>query len=275
MADISLPDFPDDVRLVVADMDGTLLTPQGEVPDAFWPLLDRMRERGITFVPASGRQYYTLEALFARSPEGLSYIAENGNLVVHDGQLHPGTTFDPELAREVVVASREAAKQRDLGVVVCGVQGGYAERDDPAFVDEFSKYYYRLTVLDDLLTVDDDILKVAIFDADGAADTAREVYSQLDDRCNVVVSGPKWIDLMVPGVDKGVGLRMLQKQLGVTPAQTVAFGDYLNDLELLDAADYSFAMADGHSEVLERARYQAPANADQGVITVLQSMLGN
>ncbi|MFZ2511515.1 MAG: Cof-type HAD-IIB family hydrolase [Gordonia sp. (in: high G+C Gram-positive bacteria)] len=275
MADLPIPELPDDVRMVVADMDGTLLTPQGDVPDGFWPLLDRMRERGITFVPASGRQYYTLEALFARSPEGISYIAENGNLVVHDGQFHPGKLLDAGLADEVVLASREAAHHRDLGLVVCGVQGGYAERTDPTFIDEFSKYYHRLTTLDDLLTVDDDILKVAIFDADGAADSARDVYSAFADRCQVVVSGPKWIDLMAPGIDKGVGLRMLQDDLNITPAQTVVFGDYLNDLQMLDGADWSFAMADAHPDVLNRARYQAPANADQGVVAVLAALLGD
>ncbi len=275
MPDFSLPALPDDVRLVVADMDGTLLTPQGQVPEGFWSLLDRMRDRGITFVPASGRQYYTLEGLFARSPDGISYIAENGNLVVHDGRFQPGRLLDPRLAGDIVRVSRDAAQHRNLGLVVCGVQGGYAERDDPTFVDEFSKYYYRLTTLDDLLTVDDDILKVAVFDADGAAESARDIYSAFADRCQVVVSGPKWIDLMAPGIDKGVGLRMLQDDLNVTPAQTVVFGDYLNDLQMLDAADWSFAMADAHPQVLDRARYRAPANADQGVLTVLAGMLGD
>ncbi len=266
---------PDDLRLVVADMDGTLLTPTGQVPDAFWPLLAEMRRRGIRFVPASGRQYYTLADLFARDPEGISYIAENGNLVAHEGTLTAGTVIDPQLAAEVIAASRRATADRDLGLVVCGVGGGYAERDDPVFVDEFAKYYHRLAHVEDLTTVDDDILKLAIYDGDDAAAAAREHFDVFADRCQVVISGPKWLDLMAPGVDKGVGLRSLQQVLGVGPAQTVVFGDYLNDLQMLDAADWSFAMADGHPQVRERARYLAPPNTDQGVITVLQALLGH
>ncbi|MFT3661485.1 MAG: Cof-type HAD-IIB family hydrolase [Gordonia sp. (in: high G+C Gram-positive bacteria)] len=261
-----------DVRLVVSDMDGTLLTPEGAVPAAFWPLLETMRNRGIRFVPASGRQYYTLEKLFARAPEGISYIAENGNLVVHDGRFRASTTVEAALVHDVIAAVRASA--RNLGIVVCGTRGAVVERDDDPFLAECAKYYARLDLVDDLLAVDDDVLKLAIYDFDDAAAAARQEFDAFADRCRTVVSGPNWIDLMAPGVDKGIGVRALQAELGVTPAQTVVFGDYLNDLEMLDAADWSFAMADAHPQVRERARYQAPANADQGVITVLTELLG-
>ena len=52
------------------------------------------------------------------------------------------------------------------------------------------------------------------------------------------------------------------------------FGDYLNDLEMLDAGDLSFAMAEAHPEVLERARYVAPSHRDHGVLTVIEELLG-
>lgn len=274
MTDSRLDSTPADLRLVVADMDGTLLTEAGEVPDAFWPLLDTMRERGIRFVPASGRQYYTLQKLFARAPEGLSYIAENGNLVVHDGRLRASTTLDRELAADVIATVRAATTAgRDLGVVVCGKSGAFVERRDRPFIAEADKYYVRLAHVDDLLAVDDEILKVAVFDFDDAAAAAEEHFAGFNDRCQVVVSGPHWIDLMSPGVDKGVGVRTLQDDLGITPAQTAAFGDYLNDLEMLDAAEWSFAMANAHPQVRDRARFQAPSNTEQGVVTVMEALL--
>ncbi len=54
----------------------------------------------------------------------------------------------------------------------------------------------------------------------------------------------------------------------------MAFGDYLNDLEMLDAATWSFAMANAHPEVLARAAAIAPSNAEQGMLTVLEELLG-
>lgn len=77
---------PQDIRLVVADMDGTLLDERSRIPDGFWPMLARLKRRGVEFVPASGRQYATLRNMFADKAaeilDGgeLSYIAENGNV---------------------------------------------------------------------------------------------------------------------------------------------------------------------------------------------------
>ncbi|MFN8085781.1 MAG: HAD hydrolase family protein [Microbacterium sp.] len=89
----------------------------------------------------------------------------------------------------------------------------------------------------------------------------------------VVVSGRHWVDVMNTTVDKGVALRSLQRALGVTPAQTAAFGDYLNDLEMLRAADWSYAMADAHPDVAAVARHRAPSNAEAGVVSVLERLL--
>jgi len=270
-------DVPRDPRLVVADMDGTLLDPDGSVPDGFWPLLERMEQRGIRFVPASGRQYYTLEALFARVAGQISYIAENGGLVVHEGRSRVARTIDPAITEQVVRTVRGARQDgAHLDLVVCGRTGGYVEeRDTDDFATESAKYYLRLSTVDDLLAVDDEILKLAVFDPVNAADSATGFFGGLDERCQVVVSGRNWIDMMAFGVDKGAGVRILQEQLGVTPEQTVVFGDYLNDLQMLDAADWSYAMADGNEQVRRRARFQAPPNREQGVLTVLSAMLGD
>ena len=91
-----------DIRLVVADMDGTLLAPDGTVPQDTWALLEELRRRGIVFVPASGRQYATLRTLFDRSCAGMVFIAENGSVVVRDGQVLDATPVDGEIVTEVV-----------------------------------------------------------------------------------------------------------------------------------------------------------------------------
>lgn len=64
-ADWTTIDQPQDIRLVVADMDGTLLDEHGRIPEGFWDMLARLRARGVEFVPASGRQYATLRNMFA------------------------------------------------------------------------------------------------------------------------------------------------------------------------------------------------------------------
>ncbi|MFI5930798.1 Cof-type HAD-IIB family hydrolase [Actinoplanes sp. NPDC051494] len=272
----ALPDGPVDLRLVVVDMDGTLLDEHGRVPDALWPLLDDMRARGVVFAPASGRQYATLAREFERAIDGMSFIAENGSYVVRDGVELSSDVLDPAFVREVIGALRAlTAAGSDLGVVVCGKRSAYVERTDDAFLGEAGRYYAALSTVDDLLAVGDDFLKVAVYDfANAERDTAPHLARFHDGTRRVVVSGPHWIDLMSATADKGAAVRRLQAELGITAAQTAAFGDYLNDLEMLDAAGLSFAMADAHPEVAARARYRAPSHRDHGVVTVLADLLG-
>lgn len=260
-----------DLRLVVADLDGTLLDERGQVPAGFWPLLERMRARGIVFVPASGRQYATLASLFARAAAGMPFIAENGMYTVRDGVELGSVVLDRAFVREAVTLLRGLG--RDLGVVVCGKRSAYVERADAAFLAEARKYYVALATVEDLLAVEDEVIKVAVFDfGDAEAGTAPRL-APLAETHQVVVSGEHWVDVMAPGANKGSALRALQRELGITRAQTAAFGDYLNDLELLDAAGLSFAMANAHPEVLARARFVAPANVEEGVVTTLAAMI--
>ena len=96
---------PQDIRLVVADMDGTLLDERSRIPDGFWPMLARLKRRGVEFVPASGRQYATLRNMFADKAaeilDGgeLSYIAENGNVVAVGGIVRISNDVELENGR--------------------------------------------------------------------------------------------------------------------------------------------------------------------------------
>jgi len=267
--------FPSpDLKLIAVDMDGTLLDGEGHVPASLWPLLERLKERGILFVPSSGRQLATLRRTFEGHDADMVFIAENGAYVVRGDDEISTDAVDAGFAAAVIGRVRDlVAEGSDLGLVVCGKRSAYIERTDDAFRSEADRYYAALEETDDLLAVDDQILKLAIYDFAEAARTAPALEDWKQTH-QVVVSGHHWIDVMNQGVNKGLALERLQAALGIASADTAAFGDYLNDLELLDAAGLSFAMANAHPDVLARARYRAPANTENGVITTVERMLG-
>lgn len=273
------PQGPVDVRLVVTDMDGTLLDGDGRVPDGLWPLLDRLRERGAVLVPASGRQLATLERTFGDAAPSMAFVAENGTLVVRAGEVVSTTPLDRPAVEAVVARVRAlhagdgGAPGLDVGAVVCGRRSAYVERRDRAFVDEAARYYARLEVVDDVLAPDDDVLKVAVFDFGDASVALAPGLASFRATHQVVVSGEHWVDVMDRAADKGVAVRHLQAAMDVTPAQTVVFGDYLNDLGMLDAGALSFAVRNAHPDVLARARWTAPANTEHGVLQVLEHLL--
>ncbi|MGB4776739.1 Cof-type HAD-IIB family hydrolase [Microbacterium sp.] len=266
-----------DIRLIAVDMDGTLLLPDGAIPPGLWPLLERLRERGIAFAPASGRQLATLQGMFGGVEGELDYIAENGAYVVRGDAEVSSDALDADFSASVVTRLRTLVADGTLraGIVVCGKRSAYIEDTQPVFLAEVEKYYAKLEVVSDLLAVDDQILKLAIYDFDGGEAHTAPAFADAAATHQVVVSGENWVDFMNATVNKGVALRNLQAALGVTAAQTAAFGDYLNDLELLRAAEWSYAMADAHPDVAAAARFRAPSNADAGVITVIEELLGD
>jgi Cof subfamily protein (haloacid dehalogenase superfamily) len=235
-----------------------------------------MNRQGVIFVPASGRQYATIRRMFAAVAERVAVIAENGAYVVRNGVELSSNTIDRGVVDRLVRSVRELAiAGSDVGLVVSGKRSAYVERVDDPFIREVQKYYVDLDLLPDLLTVDDAVLKVAIFDFGHAETNTAPALAPYRVSHQVVVSGDHWIDVMSPHVNKGMAVRDLQRQLGVNAEQTVVFGDYLNDLEMLDAGELSFAMANAHPQVIARARYRAPANDDLGVISVLTRLLSS
>lgn len=254
-------------------MDGTLLDGEGRIPDAFIPLLGIMADRGIVFAPASGRQYATLAGMFGSAPGHLAYIAENGSIVVQDDQVISTTYLDAPTVRTAIDLVRRATATRDVGLVVCGQDSAYIERHDRPFVKQCEPYYAELALIDDLTTVTDNVLKVAIYDFEDSETCVDELFGDLQATHQVAISGQHWIDIMNAEANKGVAVLALQERLGIMRDQTVVFGDYLNDLEMMTTGEWSYAMENAHPAVRDQARFVAPANTESGVITVLSALL--
>lgn len=275
LTDLPSPEEAAAVRLVALDMDGTLLDADHEVHDSFWPVADALERRGVVLCAASGRQLQTLEDMFGERAGRMVLIAENGANVVHHGSPVSTSLVTRDAVVRAVGSVRALADDGEpVGTVLSGVRGAYVERHDDAFTRTVGRYYARLERVEDLLAVDDDALKVAVHHEVDVADRVHPALLPLAPEHTVVLSGTHWVDVMAAGTDKGVALRRTQEALGVTRAQTAAFGDHLNDVEMLEAAGLSFAMAGAHPDLAAVARFVAPPHTANGVTRVLAAMLG-
>jgi Cof subfamily protein (haloacid dehalogenase superfamily) len=259
-----------DIRLIALDLDGSLLDDAKRIDDGFWPLLDELDRRGVLVSPASGRQYATLRRQFGR--DDLVYIAENGAYVVRHGEEVSSDPLALATARAIVEVVR--GSDGDVGTVLCGKRSAYVERTDDRFLAQVRPYYALLELVDDLTAVEDDVLKVAVYDFGPAEDGAGPLLARFDEHDRVLVSGKHWVDVMSRTVDKGTALRSVQAALGISAEQTMAFGDYFNDLGMLAAAHWSFAMDNAHPDVRAAARFVAPSNNANGVVRTIRSVLG-
>lgn len=268
------------IRLVVTDMDGTLLRPNHHLPEGLEPILQAMARRNIVFAPASGRQCAALAAQFPAVPGHSLIIAENGTNVVMDGELIYSSPLDPQVVRRTIIRVRELrAAGIDCAAVVCHPECGYVERDDEPFLREVTPYYLSHEVTTDLLdthngAVCEGAVKVAIHCFDDAETVLAPRVADFAELCQVTVSGQHWIDMSNVGTNKGSALSQVQGRLGISRDETVVFGDYLNDLAMMDCATMSFAMANAHPQVIDKAAYLAPPNTEDGVVQVLSALLG-
>lgn len=267
-----------EVRLIACDMDGTLLDSRKRLPPDLPAVLQALRERGIAFVVASGRQYATLQRDFAGVDAGMYYLCENGAMVARDGEPLLVEALPAEAAAEVIGKARQIPGAHPL---VCGAEGAWYEgspEDGSEYAWNVRQYYARHQHCDDLLAVLPklQICKIAVFD-DGEAE--QNCYPRLlplaDGERAVCLSGHRWVDVMRAGVNKGTALRFLQRTLGVEPEACMAFGDYLNDLEMMEACGESYAMRNAHPLLKARCRYvTAGTNDEGGVRETLRRRLG-
>lgn len=259
------------IKFIATDMDGTLLDENGQLDAEFFALHQQLAQRGILFAAASGRQYYSLLDTFADIQDQIMFIAENGTLVMYKGEELHSSTIDKADIEQIIHQARQID---DAYVVLCGKRSAYIETTEPQALQEIQKYYHRCESVTDLLAVDDDFIKVAICHFAG---TEQHVYPAINqafgDSHKVVVSAKIWLDVMHASASKGTAIHQLQQSLGFSEQETMSFGDYFNDVEMLEASYYSFAVENAHEDIKALARFRAPSNRDKGVLQVLKALL--
>ena len=259
------------VRLVAVDMDGTFLRPDMTYDrERFLGLRRRMREAGVRFVVASGNQFWQLSSFFEPADE-VAYAAENGHFLYDVGDDEPffAPSPRPEVAREMLATLDERRLPYLASTAHRAVAPSWLGREH---VEWGRLYFHRLDVLDDLAPLADQIVKAALHVDDPIA-VAQELSHAFAGRMLPVVAGPADVDLNVPGHDKADGLRRLAGRWGIELADTVAFGDNHNDLEMLREVGLPIAMRNARPAVREAAARIAPPNTADGVLEVLDELL--
>ena len=262
-----------EVKLVVTDMDGTLLNTKGEVSNRFFKQFKELKKRNIHFVAASGRQYQSIVFKLDSIKNDISIIAENGGLLRHNNE----TNILLKLSSEDVLKSIELLRKiEDCYVVLCGRNTAYIETKNSEFISKFSEYYKVYKVVDDLTKVtSDDFLKIAVYHFESSETKVLPHISKIVNEFQVTVSGQNWLDISHKNANKGYALNKIQKQLGIEKKETMVFGDYNNDIQMLQLAQFSYAMQNAHPNVKKIANFETKSNNEQGVELILEALINS
>ena len=123
------------------------------------------------------------------------------------------------------------------------------------------------------IQVEDGIIKLALDCPSHVDQIAADFREKFGDKVRMAVSGDTWLDIIPLEANKGLAVKELQESLNIRPEETIAFGDQLNDLEMLGRAYYSYAVGNAREEVKKAARFQADRNDRNGVLKVLKEIL--
>lgn len=259
------------IKLIVSDIDGTLVNSKKELPHNFWKVYDLMQEKNIRFCAASGRQIQSLEKLFQPIAHEIGFASDNGALV----RFQNKDLSEIPLEINTIEPILEVCKQiPNIGTVVCGKNKAYIKTDFDNIFNEITNYYPAYQRVDSFSDIKDSIFKISVCDKNFSRLNSYPKLKHFSNEFNVVISGDLWLDITNKNVNKGVAVRKLQELWNISADETLVFGDQFNDIEMLQSAKFSYAMKNAHDEVKKVASFVTDYdNNNEGVIRKIEELL--
>lgn len=260
------------VKLVASDMDGTLLDENGTVPAETFDLIRQLHAQGIRFCAASGRRYDTLYAQFVPVEGLIDFVASNGAQVVVEGKL-----VDQEVCSHLAIKRLYDAVQLfdNLHLALFDRVNSFLFDDESVFQREFDKNLPRPVRVDRLPDPEIAIIKASIFvDDNSVMDMSYALTRELGDEFVFAPSGEQWIDAMQRGVTKRTGILQVMEHYGIEASDVMAFGDSMNDYEILRMVGHPVAVANARDAIKQIAGKVIGSNREQSVQTELRALVG-
>lgn len=250
-------------------MDGTLLNSNHEVSSRFFELFKKMKQRGIHFVAASGRQYSSMISKLDSIKDDMIFISENGAYIKRQEEVLLTTPIKTENIHDILKLIKGVENAHP---VLCSKNNAYVSGSSSKFINLLKEYYSEFEIVENQLNVTDEVLKVAIYHFDSSEQFIYPAVKHLEDVLKVKVSGANWVDVSHQNAHKGFALEKVMKEYDIASNEILVFGDYNNDLEMLLLSDYSFAMANAHPNVKKVAKFETSTNNDFGVEVILEKL---
>ena len=258
------------IRLVASDMDGTFLDEHDCVPEGALDLVLRLRDAGIRFVASSGRRYDTLHELFAPVTDCMDFVASNGAQVIVEGELVDLEVFSHAAVKRL---ARVVDLFDTMHLALFDETRSYLLDDEVRFEREVDKNLPNPVRVYAVPSPQVNILKASVYCDEDVMDMAYILTRELDDDFVFAPSGRKWIDVMQRGVSKATGVSQVLDAHGIRAHEMMAFGDSMNDYEILRMAGTSVAMGNARYAIKQIADKVIGTNVDHGVQDELRRVL--
>jgi Cof subfamily protein (haloacid dehalogenase superfamily) len=261
------------IRLLLADVDGTLVTPDKVLTDRAVDAVRRLGEAGIRFAVTSGRPPLGMSMLV--EPLGLStpIAAFNGGCMVNpDMSVIEQRTIPEDLVRPVA----ELNKSFGLDTwIYRGADWYIPDPKGPHVARETSTVRFEAKVMTSLDALTSDVVKIVGVsdDLDAVARASDAAHEKFCDHVAAARSQPYYLDVTHPDANKGAVAVYLSEKYGIPTEQIATIGDMPNDVLMFARSGLSIAMGNASLEVQRAARRVTTANDDEGFATAVDRFI--
>jgi len=254
-----------DIRLLVADVDGTLLTEEKVLTDGAKAVVRDLHDAGILFAITSGRP-----------PRGMTMLIEPLALSSAIAGFNGGVFVNPDLSLIECHALDEATAKQALQLILDQgldvwvytkeewlirnpnaphvAREAWTVKFDPTVVASFTDAHLAKAVK--IVGISDDLDLVAACE--------KAAQSALGAKASAARSQPYYLDVTNPDANKGTVVTTLSRSLNIPPAQIATMGDMPNDVLMFRKSGLSIAMGNSNDEVKAQASAVTDSNENDG-----------
>lgn len=258
-------------QLIAIDIDGTLLHDDHHLSERTKQALLSLQRNGCKCVLATGRSPISCEHLVEQLQLTTPLITHNG-AVLYDpvtNKSHLEVGFQTQEISPLVDYCRKNALHFDMNTAF----DVYVEQLTPKMKQLYKQFYMNPKVVKDSRELKDQIVKFTINVKKEQLDTVFEELVPLFPQLSILRSGDIFIDVIHPQATKGNALAHVIKHYGIDRTNVIAFGNYFNDLEMIELAGVGIAMENSPIEVKQKADLVTETNNNDGVALIVEQLL--
>ena len=261
------------IRLVLADVDGTLVRSDKTLSERSIDAVGKLHEAGIRFAVTSGRP-----------PRGMSMLVEPLTLESPIAAFNGGLIVEPDLsviedrAVPADLVARTVALLESFALDVWVYRGAdwlIRDPDGPHVAREAETVRFEPTVVDSFDGIDTGVAKIVGVsdDHDAVAAAAQQAHADLGDHVSAARSQPYYVDVTNPQANKGAVAGFLSQRYDIQPEKIATIGDMPNDVLMFAHSGLSIAMGNADREVQRAARRVTTSNDEDGFANAVERFI--
>lgn len=251
-------------KILFFDVDGTIYDRKKQIPDSAKKAIFQARQNGYEIAIATGRAPFMIDSL-VQELEIDTYVTFNGQYVVYKGEVIFTDGVPVNQLSEIVQFGHERNHPvvfLDDKKMIATVEG------HEGIASSLQTLKYPYPIINPLFYQENTVYQTLIFMGEHEEHLYKETFPEV----NFVRWHPLSSDILPKEGSKARGIQKLLEKVNIPIEQTIAFGDGLNDIEMLQAVGTGVAMGNGHDSVKRIADVVADHVENDGLAKVMKQL---